>query len=676
MAKYVATKRLQLAVKRLGESKAQTRLNEFLILKRGIVLSPAHRVRMSLNDTPYIQAINDLMQCIPPTVEAMVAHPIKQPLINVYGAARRDDLGYRAEKYYSNGINSAISGTAWEGIADIIEERPRVVALNPGAEERLADVMLTGHSTPKPRLDDSVVWFFRATDISAIIDEGSAITDNMVRLVGAYRERLGLADNEIAILFDMTPDTVAAGGDRDWLTEEPASPTDYLPRQQVVATPHADTSTVLCSQDLVVSLAAKGFAIYTGPSGTGKTRAGIQLSQAVGPLGGNAHPTASYAFIPVGSDWTDPRNLLGFKNPFGKAREKDGRMTNETYDITDALRLLLAASHPDRQTLPHFLVLDEMNLSHVERYFSPFLSILEANHSISGDEKLSFLDVNTVALIADVLEVDAPGAVETDAARKLAQAGKGLPFASNVFIIGTVNVDETTYMFSPKVLDRAHVIELQSVPPSSYIRGVDQEEEGIQARAALIILQDAIQRRRIESPIVLTPHRQLADVAASLDMDLAALEKLTAATATLLDGAYTLLAPLGFGFGFRVVNEVFDYLIAWLRAMRTIAGDDPSFFEGWQDALDKAFLQKVLPKLHGNRRQLGDSLLALAAFLTGNDKTGEPPARYRLGDASDVGIDIDARLVLEVEQPMERSRKKLARMNRRLVATGYVTFVE
>jgi len=499
----------------------------------------------------------------------------------------------------------------------------------------------------------------------------------MARLTAAYRRCLGLTDGEIAILFDTTPDDkVEQGVDTDWLVDELTSPIEYLPGQQA-ATPHADTATILCSQDLVVSLAAKGFTIYTGPSGTGKTRAGLQLAQAVGPLGGNAHPAASFALVPVGSDWTDPRNLLGFRNPFGKPRAlPGGQTTNETYDITGTLSLFLAATHPDRRTLPHFLILDEMNLSHVERYFSPFLSLLEANRSIVGDDKLALLDAAAVALIADVLEVDAPGTLEAEAARTLAQGGKGLPFSPNVFIIGTVNVDETTYMFSPKVLDRAHVIELRSVSPGTYIRGVDQEEEGIEARAALVILQGATARRRAELPSDVTPYRHLADVGAALAMDPAALDKLAAATEKLLDGAYTLLAPLGFGFGFRVVNEVFDYLIAWLRAMHTIADGDPSFFEGWQDALDKAFLQKVLPKLHGNRRQLGDSLVALDAFLAGNDKTGNPPARYRLGDTSDIGIESAARLELEDDAPMEQSRDKLARMNRRLIATGYVTFVE
>ena len=59
--------------------------------------------------------------------------------------------------------------------------------------------------------------------------------------------------------------------------------------------------------------------------------------------------------------------------------------TNESYEITNIVRLLLRASHPDVAEVPHFLIFDEMNLSHVERYFAPFLSLMEAANVL--DEK-------------------------------------------------------------------------------------------------------------------------------------------------------------------------------------------------------------------------------------------------------------------------------------------------
>jgi energy-coupling factor transporter ATP-binding protein EcfA2 len=459
-----------------------------------------------------------------------------------------------------------------------------------------------------------------------------------------------------------------------WIADEPASPLAYLPGQQPASSDSATGSAAkLCSEELVISLAAKPFVILTGPSGTGKSRSGLQLAQAIAPA---ASPRATYRLIPVGADWTDGRHLLGFKNPFGKERElANGDKTHETYEITDTLRLLLAAAHPDRLEIPHFLILDEMNLSHVERYFSAFLSLLEANRALVGEDPLPLLDSATLSLISDVLQENEPGTIHGAAAAALVARAQGLPLSPNVFVIGTVNVDETTYMFSPKVLDRAHVLELNSVPPNVYLSGADDEEIGIEAGGALTILRDAINRQPGEFARATRP-KLLSAVAGDLGIDAAETQKIEDALKGLLNGAYKLLEPLGFGFGFRVVNETYDYIIAWLRARYTIADGDPSFFNGWQDALDRAFLQKLLPKIHGNRRQLGDSLLAIRAFLEGNDKSGTPPAKYRIGDAPEIAIEPSEILSLEADNQMELSREKLSRMARRLVATGYVTFVE
>lgn len=128
---------------------------------------------------------------------------------------------------------------------------------------------------------------------------------------------------------------------------------------------------------------------------------------------------ANKLIVPVGSDWTDNTKILGFYNPLKK-----------TYESTKILDFILLAR--DNPEIPFFLILDEMNLSHVERYFSDFLSAMESHEKIilySKDEDC---------------DSDIPESID-------------LP--ENLFVTGTVNIDETTYMFSPKVLDRANVIE-------------------------------------------------------------------------------------------------------------------------------------------------------------------------------------------------------------------------
>jgi hypothetical protein len=85
-------------------------------------------------------------------------------------------------------------------------------------------------------------------------------------------------------------------------------------------------------------------------------------------------------------------------------------------------------------------------------------------------------------------------------------------------------------------------------------------------------------------------------------------------TAT-LDGCYDLLTPVGFPFGYRTAKEVFSYIHVWVKSRILLGQGKNDVLANWPEALDKAVLQKVLPKIHGNRRVLGDSLGAIAAFL-------------------------------------------------------------
>ena len=130
-----------------------------------------------------------------------------------------------------------------------------------------------------------------------------------------------------------------------------------------------------------------------------------------------------YCLVPVGADWTNREPLLGFPNA----------LKNNEYVKPDNKVLDLLISAIDNQDKPYFLILDEMNLSHVERYFADFLSVMESGRKLSLHNGLEYWN-------------DVPAEIE-------------LP--NNLFIIGTVNIDETTYMFSPKVLDRANVIEFR-----------------------------------------------------------------------------------------------------------------------------------------------------------------------------------------------------------------------
>ena len=202
------------------------------------------------------------------------------------------------------------------------------------------------------------------------------------------------------------------------------------------------------SASLLAALAAKPFVIIAGTTGTGKTQTIRACVQALCPEG--TEPGFNHVFIPVEAGWTDGRHLLGYRNPFGR--------TGESYSTTPFISLLLRANYLEHATCPFFVILDEMNLSYVEMYFSRFLSLMETSANGQSEAVLGPSDLR-------LLLRSTPSAVEATYIERAITSG-GLFLSRNVFIVGTVNVDETTHMFSPKVLDRAFVLEFPTMLPS------------------------------------------------------------------------------------------------------------------------------------------------------------------------------------------------------------------
>jgi 5-methylcytosine-specific restriction protein B len=297
------------------------------------------------------------------------------------------------------------------------------------------------------------------------------------------------------------------------------------------------------------ALLTKPFVILTGLSGSGKTKLAEAIAYWLSEEAEN-----QICMVAVGADWTNNEPLLGYADAI-----HDGRYCAPSSGI---LQLLThAIEHEDK---PHFLILDEMNLSHVERYFADFLSAMELTVP-----ELALHGHGT--LKADNLDVPAR-----------------LALPRNVFIVGTVNVDETTYMFSPKVLDRANVIEFRVAP--------EQMEAFLAAPAASVSVkslegQGAHYAEAFVSRAVADASLDPAD-AARLQQDLLALFKP--------------LSDVGAEFGYRSAKEIARFVAIY----RELSG------EGWQykDALDAQVMQKLMPKLHGSARKLSGVLDTLKKF--------------------------------------------------------------
>lgn len=319
------------------------------------------------------------------------------------------------------------------------------------------------------------------------------------------------------------------------------------------------------------SLLAKRFLILTGLSGSGKTK----LAQAFATW--ITKEEQDTELIPVGADWTSRDNVLGYVDTI-----------NGTYRKEAALELILRAQanceSENEPTRPFFLILDEMNLSHVERYFADFLSAIESEKAIPmhrEDEDLYGVPQN-------------------------------LSLPENLFVIGTVNVDETTYMFSPKVLDRANTIEFR-VDPNDFDAFMDEAKpidlsklredgKGLGSGYGPALVEEA---NKSVSLKVEDNHSHDA-----LKLEMGVLIRLFGAT--------------GWEFGYRTGKEVSRFI--YFHKLLTEA--DWNF----DDALDAQIVQKLMPKLNGSEDKLRAMLKALAWYSSGLVKVPEKNAGEDTGD--------------------------------------------
>jgi len=293
-------------------------------------------------------------------------------------------------------------------------------------------------------------------------------------------------------------------------------------------------------ENFLLSIKVKPFVILTGNSGTGKTK----LAQLYGEY--ISHGEKRYLIVPVGANWTEKRHIFGYLN-----------IITGKYQSTPALDFIMkAAEDPDN---PYLLILDEMNLSHVERYFSDFLSAIESGEPVP---------------LHDDPECDFPQEIK---------------IPENLIVVGTVNVDETTYMFSPKVLDRANTIEFETINPKDYLNDQTKEETHGNLKFLENPLNHNIGMEKIKEDFE------------SMDQIIDELEFF-----------YKELRGPGFDFGFRVVNEILSFMhAAWIYEGK------PGEWDNWERYFDAQIKQKILPKIHGPERLLRDTLEKLKEHCKG-----------------------------------------------------------
>jgi len=343
------------------------------------------------------------------------------------------------------------------------------------------------------------------------------------------------------------------------------------------------------------SLLTKPFVILTGLSGSGKTKLAQAFAMWI------CENEGQYCIIPVGADWTNREPLLGFPNAL-----QSGEYVKPDNGVLD---LLIEASKDENKSKPYFLILDEMNLSHVERYFADFLSVMETKKNISlhsGKENWN-------------------------------EVPPELSIPKNLFIIGTVNIDETTYMFSPKVLDRANVIEFRVT--------AEEMEEFL---------------KNIKSVDLKTLKSGGADMAEDF-VKIAKDENITFNEAEDLNkelmNFFKELKNAGAEFGYRSASEI-------LRFAGIVNKLEPEW--KMEDIIDSAIMQKLLPKVHGSRRKLEPVLKTLGNLCL---KDGKSIDKY-----ISTKDDLNSVDVKEIKYPV--SLEKILRMYNSLISNGFTSYAE
>ncbi len=298
-----------------------------------------------------------------------------------------------------------------------------------------------------------------------------------------------------------------------------------------------------------LSLKSKPFVILAGTSGTGKSKLIRLFAEAIGATSENGR----FKLIPVRPDWSDSTDLLGYRDLYGNFHP--GVLTNV---------ILKAKDSPDE---PFFICLDEMNLARVEYYLSDILSIMESRKW------------NSDRIVTDRLITEECLGNNSDDK----QFFKDTIIPDNLYIIGTVNMDETTFPFSKKVLDRANTIEFSYVDLEMRVeKNDDQQPEPLHnsfLRSEYLLLEDCIEYE----------------------------EKLNE-TISILKEVNSVLQTANLHFGYRVRDEICFYII-YNHVYDLLL---------FSQAMDNAILQKILPRIQGSSISIKRVLIDLFKICINN----------------------------------------------------------
>lgn len=327
----------------------------------------------------------------------------------------------------------------------------------------------------------------------------------------------------------------------------------------------------------ITAIKSKPFLLLAGISGTGKSRIVRELARACWNVDSEeykAQKPKNFEMVQVKPNWHDSSELIGYVS----------RIDGVRYVVGPFLKFMVKAIQ-DPET-PYFLCLDEMNLAPVEQYFAEYLSVVESRKrqddgTITTDPIVDYSDTEEYqSLIYQLFPDD-------DDLRKAfltEEGGKRLSIPQNLIVVGTVNMDETTFSFSRKVLDRAMTIEMNEVDLKG---GLESHHENIGKLGAAELIGTAV-----EGVDVYGDYKEVCDTAINY-----------------LQAINKKLEGTPFKIAYRTRNEVLLYVVNNLPYNKDEEGDELSQEYVIARALDEITNMKILSRIEGDETKVSRDFL-------------------------------------------------------------------
>ena len=325
----------------------------------------------------------------------------------------------------------------------------------------------------------------------------------------------------------------------------------------------------------ITAIKSKPFLLLAGISGTGKSRIVRELARACWDKDSEEYKAPkprNFEMVQVKPNWHDSSELIGYVS----------RVSGKpVYVAGDFLKFIARAW--EEPEVPFFLCLDEMNLAPVEQYFAEYLSVVESRKAsqdgiVTTDPILKKSEEDWFRVLTGDLTGD------DDVRNRFLSDGICIP--QNLIVIGTVNMDETTFSFSRKVLDRAMITEMNEVDLNG---GLTDSHENIGKLGAEELIGTAVEGKDVYSD-----YKDVCDTA------IAYLQKIN----DVLEGT-------PFKIAYRTRNEVLLYVMNNLP-YNQIEGEDESVYKDEfviARALDEITSMKILSRIEGDESKVSKEFL-------------------------------------------------------------------